>query len=154
VAAARNYAHEQTTSAGGAGAAAVAPFGGAGDGPHMAQLDGLFQFIGSTIPGLEGTMELIKPMVGQIMGSCNNILGGGGADGSEVESDTIAQLQNNVIRPLLENLGRTTAGDVDLSGPIQMIMSGFKGLTEALTAAHSAPATGPPADGAAMMKLE
>jgi hypothetical protein len=88
-------------------------------------------------------------MLGQLLGGLSSTLGG--ANGPESESDTIARLQNNVIRPLLESLGRTTAGDI--SRPIEQIMAGFNGITEALMTAHPA-ADGNDGTNSALMKME
>jgi len=135
VAAARNYAHAQTAQvqAGGSGPGMAAQAAV----PSMAQIDSILQIFGSAIPGLEE----IKPMISQILGGFLSA-----TNGVKDESDTINLLQNNLLRPLLEGLGRTPTGDVDLSGPIQQIVSGFGGLTEALSTAHSA-------DGSSTMKM-
>ena len=154
VAGARNYIQQRmsaslvappATPAGAGGLAALGDM----PMPNQAQLDGILNAMMNAFPGLG---EVVQQVVAPILESVNQPGAANGADGA---TQVIENLQNTLLKPLLENLGGS-GGDVIPA--IGQIVEGFKSLNQALNgpqpgeAAAAAAATGPAAGGDAMMQ--
>ena len=127
---ARDFVRQQMTASGTvvpvSGTAGPAPTGNPSTG--SLPFDGILQSVVAAFPGLSDCMDnVVGPLVSQLMQGSDG--GGGPSIGS------IGEVQ---LKPMIETLARTLyQGDGDLSGPIQQILGGIKGLSDVFASALS-----------------
>lgn len=116
--------HPNTTTA--AAAAGALPF----ELPNQAQLDGILSSVMSAFPGLSDCVQqIITPLTAAANNNTNN------ADAAGDISGMVENLQNTLLRPLLENLIVSSSPGVappDVGPALNQIIDGFKSLNEVI----------------------